>query len=56
MIKFLCYLPAHILNTWLAHLAPHWIFKVTYKPSTEAEREQEEWIRNKVRKATYWIK
>jgi hypothetical protein len=56
MIKLFFYLPSLILNTWLAHLSPRWLFVKAYAPSTDGEREQELRVRNKLRLAAYHTK
>lgn len=56
MIKILFYLPIHLLNLWIAHLAPRRIFKAMYAPSSETIREQEQTIRNNTRLNAYRAK
>ena len=56
MIKFIFYLPLHVYNTFIATLAPRWIVRMGYKPSSETIREQETAARNKARLAAYRAK
>jgi len=56
MGNFIFRLPMLVVNTWLAHLSPRWIFVKAYVPSTEGEREHEQQVSNKLRRAAYYLK
>ncbi len=56
MIKLLVYLPIHLINSYLATLAPLWLFRATYTQSGETIREQETTVRNAARLAAYHVK
>ncbi len=56
MFKILIYMPLHLLNMWIAHLAPRWVFRKAYAPSSDSIREQEVITRNRMRKINYYVK
>ncbi len=56
MIKLFIYIPLHLFNLWLSLLSPNWIFKKAYTPSSDAIREQENIVKNKIRRANYYTK
>lgn len=55
-MKTLFWLPAILFDTFKAHLAPKWLFKATYKPSGEGQRQAEIGVRNAARLAAYKAK
>jgi len=56
MVKFLFYIPTHVLNLIRATLLPRGLFIATYKMSPITIREQEAQARNKLRLAAYRVK
>lgn len=56
MAKFFFYIPLHMYNMYIAILAPRWVIRMEYEPSSETIREQEQAVRNKARLAAYYLK
>ena len=52
LLKVLFYIPTHLYNLFVL-LSPNPVFQYAYRPATEEERKQSEYIQNQYRKSIY---
>lgn len=56
LLNFIFWLPTMLVDLYKSTLAPRWLFKATYKPSTDGQRKAENTARNAARLAAYKAK
>jgi hypothetical protein len=56
LVKVILWLPLSIYHWVQSHFFPSTLFRYTYQPSSDEERERELYIRNKARLAAYYAK
>ncbi len=56
MLDYIFYIPLTLYRLAQAWLFPRLLFRYTYAPSSEAERERARYAKNKIRLAEYKVK